>query len=658
MIDSKCIASLLFLPLILSCVGELQEPVSSILEDSIPEDAILLDGFSEEIALDRYIDLESVSGLVTSDGDFLSVIEDKHLFIEQNDDGALRISSFEIIRNDGSIEKKYVAQKPVFRSGSDFRNSFFRHYAVGYSYDGVYGSDCDLSSVRCQVINKAVLDYVQQKEMQDLLSLDYTNSSYAKSSISHSVVEYIQNSNFSADGEAEILMFGVDAVSTCHVFEDGTIDKSIIHEERLEEVAHYILNAESIRALSSKYPNLLTSSFRHALAKLNDAVHTGDIKIINDFIDMYGSHIVVASSIGARLSMDVQIETSKIYTMEEIGSMNNLTIATLFNQNKDQQDQDRKYEILKNSKCRIDVSGGDITCLDKAVDLTYFNNDGLTASMLEEWTSSIRFDKDDIPGSNVELIDLEYMPIWDIVPDETLCSAIEDVVRGNAAQLQTYLGNRNFINVVFPASFNSVRCRVGNDISEFDNPSIVEIIAANRHVATVCKEYVPEIDWNSKVSVAYPIYEGKIKMNNGLCIHEGRAYNISWSNGNYVVTMLADNGMDGNIYMFCGALYPYPIKGTEYQKGHPILGCERPGGISIEGELQGEMVKVFKHFRHFYLENKNEYDDLTNWSYSADEPEEASSYPQFFPVGDYSGRMVRDDGYVYFYNTLKIGYVD
>ena len=65
---------------------------------------------------------------------------------------------------------------------------------------------------------------------------------------------------------------------------------------------------------------------------------------------------------------------------------------------------------------------------------------------------------------------------------------------------------------------------------------------------------------------------------------------------------------------------------------------------------------MVKHFNHFYLKDKERYDNLPNWSWSTQQPHEAADFPDYFDATTWKDRMVRNDDYIYIWNTTEIGY--
>lgn len=621
---------------------------------------VVIGGLDQMVAL-PFAGTGSVVGVEVEEGDFLTALPGGRLYAEQNDDGQWRQGTIRVKLSDGSSRHLTLGQRAATRSEVQSQKSFYRHHAIGYSYDAVYGNYCDLKYVRCQVLNRAILEAVDTLEANGISKEEDLNGTNFSSSVSTSVVDYMQNRNFVANAEAKMaLILGGEVKDFCHIFEDGTEDRYILHNERELPRARYTLQIGDLQSLVQKYPSLLTSSFRKAVEKLA-ATDVDDWKAVDDFINIYGTHVVNAATLGARLTVDVQVKANKFDTREADSLMAEATIATLFKLSHTSESQTKNYQILRDCKCHVEAIGGDVSTLDKLVSRTFFSNEDIDSEMLTTWEESVRFDGEDIANSNVEMTAMEVWPIWELVPDKSVANRLQARIQADAAIMLQLLGNRNFLNAQFPYPISSVTCRIGNQSKQkFDNPAVTDVIVDGRHVATVCREMVPAISKTDYVQVAYPIYEGRVKLTDGLCVHDGKTYSVDWRNDHFKVNEV--DGLtteDGYLYLTGGVLSTSSFDNVDYQTGHLVLGCERPGGININGSLAGDMVKVQKHFGHFYLaDDKSHYGNLPNWSYVTSAPAEAAEvdYRDYFPQGEWQNRMVRDNSYVYIFNTTELGY--
>lgn len=598
--------------------------------------------------------LADVSEIKMLEGDFISPISGGRFYHERNDGSARREARVLVTRGDGSDTTLVYSQPPASRAsaGATLRQ-FYRHHGVGYSYNAVYGDYCNLKDFRCQILNRAEIDRISEEEGASLINVNVMHEVSAESSVYTSVVDYVQNTNFKASAEGDIILFSGGVSATCSAFEDGVTESYILKDEMRLTAAEYSLAYNDIAIYAQRYPTLLTSSFRTAVGNITD------MKSVDDFITVYGTHVVTFARLGARLTLEAQVDTRKFEETEQEYALAAAQIATLFKKSQTTSSIEKNYKVLKSSTCRVDILGGDRSILDGIVGMTSFDNSKVAQDLDSRWLNSVTFDDEDLVSSNVELIDMEVVPIWKFIPDAEKARLVEARVTGNMGLLAERFSNKNFINTRFDGHPSSVACTVGGmGRKTFDNPETVDIIAANRPVATVCKEYVPEISQREKVFVAYPIYEGRVKLTDGLCIHGGNAYKVDWRHDRYTVTKLNGEGTvtASDIYMNLGGLSYRQSTNLEYQPSHPILGCERPGGIGIDGSVGGAVHKVFKHFGHFYLDTTDSFSNLPGWSFLRQNPSEAANYPGFFSGNTYRNRMVRNDNYIYLWNPTEITY--
>lgn len=594
------------------------------------------------------------------EGDFIVPFDDGSLYVERNDEGDVRHATLNITLSTGIVRRITLAQKPALAATrATSMRAFYRHHALGYSYDALGGEYSNPADIKCQVLNRAVVEQVAQKVKIPFIKVNYQSEAQFYNSVSTSLVRYAQNTNFTASVDADICLFQKSVKKSSSVFEDGQIETYILHNEEVIPKVEYSLSSTSLKRELLQYPQMLTASFRHAISDLHTtlAANPQDFRSIDLFLDAYGTHVVNYAALGAKLWVDVQVSTHRFNDVYRDTVVSKTALLCLFEKASATSKEQAAYAILKDNACRIEVLGGDLSLLDKYVSISVFDNSDVDADALSQWEHSIKFDENDISNSNVELFSIKVEPIWNYIVDPLVSRYVRTRILGDAAQMQELLGNRNFICTTMPAHPTQVTCRIGLQQHVItSNPAVVDIIAANRHVATVCRERVPEISKNEDVFVAYPIYEGHIKLSDGLCIYNGIVYSVDWRYGEFNVSKVGESGSD-SIYMNGGLLSAGREEFVKYQLSHLILGMERPGGIGVDGGLSGEYVPTIKYFGHFYLQNKESYDNLPGWDYCKQEPaEKEGKYDSYFPAGNYSNRMVRRDDYIYNYNTKEIGY--
>ena len=535
---------------------------------------------------------------------------------------------------------------------AESQQNFLRDHAVGYSYNAVSGSFSSLDDVRCQVINRAELDRLKGTSYYTLYVVDNTQTDKTEGRVFHSVTEYIQNTNLKANGKAEItLIAGGEAKANCSIFEDGTKDCYLVNVNSKISSGKYLLQADAIAELSKSYPTVLTASFRDAVKQVAEAPNIPEERwraCVDSFINTYGTHVVTYAEMGGSLDALVQIETTRFKTQNFTDySLSADVLAGMFSYAADSDKTSEEYEYLQDAKCRINVLGGDVSILDALTKMNYYGVNAVDISAFGKWKSSLVFDTDDYKKSTAAVIDMDFTPIYDLVTDETAQKRLRTVIKGNTQDLIDLLGNRNFVNVSFPYAGQTLSYTLGGKTKKSCTaPDVTDVIHAGRHVATICSEHIDAIDSLQDVRVVYPIYEGRIQLYNGLCLHNGHAYSVAWKEDVCMVTDEGEASCDGMVYITAGAPSFTAYQNITYNQGHLLPGIEIDTPFKVDGSYNNSAAVYFvkKTKGNFYLpktSGKSSITGIPNWTY------------------DTAAKMMkRNDDYVYIYNPNELAYND
>lgn len=535
------------------------------------------------------------------------------------------------------------------------KSVFLYNHGVGYGYNAMSGDFCDIEDVRCQVINRPMLEYYNDESDEDMLIVDYKHEWESSSSVSHSFVEYIQNTNFQAEGSANIMVVGSGKVSAmAHVFEDGTVDQYILTCRQRVAAGSYRLNLSAIKDMASRHPDLLTASFREAVEHLKECDDSNWEVRVDSFLNMYGTHVITSATLGAELKIDVQIKSTDYRTIEESGTKIEMDIIKLLDYKRATAEQYKDYKHLQDSKCIVSVLGGDVSTVDRLISMNLYQAGVVDETNIANWRKSVVFsegNKDD----NSELIDMEVAPIWELIPDQNVADLVRIRIEGSVDALIARFGNKNFINAHFTIPSGDVSYCRGGELTTVQDPDIVDVVCAGRHVAAICREWVPTISTSQKVKVVYPIYEGRIKTTSGICRHQNATYKVEWTGKELLATVIEDAAnSDSDVYLLAGIPSFHEYKNITYQEAELMPEVEMSKPILPNGTFDKSCrtFSVFKHFGNFYLDSTDSIAGIQNWTYERELPEEAARYGNYID-DTYKNRMRRDDAYLYVYNPIE-----
>lgn len=551
-----------------------------------------------------------------------------------------------------------------------------RNHGVGFSYDAIYGEKCDVGSVRCQVLN---LDFLRNKQVY---RIDDAGKSKLDKVCSHSFSEYCHNTNITAKASADLPLYKEDYSRAASIFEHA-LDTCISVTTTQIETACFKFIASSLweYTLEEEGEECLSDNFLYAL----DRIRRTDVEntaVVDSFIQIFGTHVITSATIGGKLQLDIVTDRKNVKTFVNEKVLKESSLDVLFKRMESTvNEKDKKYihGILKNAQLHLSITGGDQSAFGSLVSNLSPDNVMASANNLSQWAISIQLNEENIWDDKCEMVDMTVSPIWEFIPDKITANRVKARIIATAPTMQELYGNRNFLNVVIPSVPQTVTTTLGGKKVSFNSPWVVDVIAANRRVATICKEWVPEIDLNNSVQVIYPIYENRMLMEAGLCIHHDSVYQVKWLYDRFEVIKQDSVAPSGKVYLNFGTLECQGKEGVNYQTGKFIIGYEWPGSILPDGTLAKDKpyYETRKFLGNFFLNTDQKFTDLPNWDYQG-ESLSNSYYEGFFKKlpannqelpyrlsgiqlkgrtgkGHLGNRMVRNNNYVYYMNSTELG---
>lgn len=553
------------------------------------------------------------------------------------------------------------------------QQTMLRNHGVGFSFDAINGEKCDAGSVRCQVVDLATL------EADGAYDCDYVGHSEMTTSCSRSFAEYCHNVNTGTSVSGGVLIYKGSYMKTASIFEHAFDNSICFTAEMSERAVEKFIDTNIMDNLLKEEPErYLSDNFLYAIDKLRRA-GTDNVAVVDSFIEIFGTHVITDASVGGKLKLDVVTGQKTVSTLVQEQQIKEQSLNLFFKKKVETMTESELKAatmLLSNAELHLDATGGDLSPFSTLIANPSTDNPAATPETLENWLASINFDETHPWDSRCEMLDMEVTPIWEFIPDPTVAALVESRIKATAPTMQELYGNRNFVNVEIPAQPGTVTTGFNGRPMTVTDPWVVDVIAANRHVATVCKEWVPEIDPNSSVRVVYPIYDNRLQMDAGLCIHNGVPYRVKWLYDRFEVEK-TDTVVDGNtVYLTFGYLDYAKTDGADYLPGSLRIGYEWPGSIATDGSVANkeEICTTRKFLGNFYTDNDKRHDNLPNWTYTTADMSNkhyTETYAELFATDEpyrlsgvkldgrsgsanITGRMVRNQDYVYYINTTEI----
>lgn len=521
-----------------------------------------------------------------------------------------------------------TAEEQASRAAAERAEKLRRSWGVGWGFDAVSGEKNDLNSATSQIINLEELQKLTDG-FEGLYTEAYGSESYQTTVAGHSLAEYVHNVFVDTKASAEILMYEGSYRSKLSIWESVRERSKFITAQHIERRGVRTIDMESVAVAAQDNPQILTKSFIDAVEQLGVQVDGNNLEAIHEFLMCWGTHVVSQAALGGSLTLDVAVDEKAVNTHQADEKLTQNAIALLFKKMSEQGEDYNFEQVVKSAKCNFAVRGGNVSLTNEAVLNPSLDNAKLTPGMFDGWAQSVTID-------NAELVDMEVFPIWELIIDASLSSAVEAYVLDNAAQLADLFGGNNYTNTsISLANLSTVQCKIGGVTKTFNNPAAIDVVAGGRYVASIIHEVIPpriEPVW-----VVYPIYNRRIDITNGLFIENGKAYRVAWRYGEFEVTELGDTSST-TVWLNNGMPEVSRNGALDYIEGKFIFGCEVPGGITTGGAFSNAAAVGYrKSGGNFYLQNTTDYTapGLPGWHYVAGQG------------------MVRDDDYEYYLNLAE-----
>lgn len=576
---------------------------------------------------------------------------------------------------DGAFEWTRAADRST-------RLAFLRNYGVGYSYNAVNGEYCNWNDIRCQIINRNVVERVQELIPTETFYGQMTTEIVSYSSkYTYNTRDYVAGIRLDTKQAVDFGLYGKSKRTRQDVLEDGVRQQFYYSTDYSITKGQQWIDANNILAYiaDGQYELMLTESFRGAVKHMMNAVYNEKhdelylTAMVDSFLQVYGTHVVVSAVVGARLQLDLTHDMWRYNDQVQESEWTTEQILFAYSHRKENR-KESIYKFIENTSINVSAYGGDQSYLTDFMGKTQYDGTRTfdAQGAIAKWSESVKFTPDDDKNSNVELVDMKVKPIWDFIEPLDIMGEVVDRVKVEIMQDISYqqdqLGSVSLFNTSFPVNIANPKVKVHESSGGFrtcswesvrasfqdllpqDLKPIVNIVSGGRYVATICHE---EIDGKEYTTV-YPIYNGKISCHDGLAIDGDKAYTIRWSydNKGYELRQMSakDAPQTDVVYINDGALSLVKQDELTYAEAHPMLYVESTGGVQYDGSFDsGGLYLPQKRGLNFFIADPLQGVvkwQFINWNWVKDSDSDVM-------------KCMRDESaYTYIYSPTEMDYVE
>ena len=534
--------------------------------------------------------------------------------------------------------------------------TFIRNFGVGYSYNAVKGEFCNWKDIRCQVVDRNYCDFIENTYGYKYYFNEPSKGVNHFSKFDWSQRDYVAYSQMSFREEVDLGFYHGTRKKVQYIVENG-VEESFYYRLR-EERQHYDLMLdynELLKKFILGTEGLLTASFRDAVDHLAKA-DPEDIAVVDSFINVWGTHVVVEAFLGAKLDVEL---SNYVWRYKDTGYDYELTAQQFLDicKQKEEERREEGFTWIEHGKLTINARGGDQSTLTGLLgEYQYDGKATFSTDGIDKWRKSIYYDPNNELASNIEMIDMKAVPIWWFIKyiDLNVAERVRAAIEQDIALQRKLLGEKNFFSVSFPMRYPKATCQVQTNTGQWETltredsdtiPMLVNIVSGGRVVATVSEEVfnrradtvrvekrdtlwrytfrpvfigdthfvidsimtgikIDSVDVIRRDSlllwVAYPVYEGVVNLICGVGVDEkNHVYDVSWIDGKCIPKKRKNMDVDvvaqkDMFYVNLGRIDVEPTDGVIYDTSFPMAYYELSGGIQSDGTYQSTPLLVRK----------------------------------------------------------------
>ena len=246
------------------------------------------------------------------------------------------------------------------------RRMFVRNHGLGYGYNAVKGQYSNWEDIRCQVVDRDGLNsYVKYHGGEEFAHSRLANYVTHSSKFQHSLHDYIASVNLHLNEEVDLGLYQESKRKEQYFVEDGveesfffTVNRRSIMGERFVSGAPLL---DAVTWGKDPHPELLTPSFRASVEHVA-AYGKKDIAVVDSFVNVWGTHVIVQAFLGGELDINLQNYT---WRFKDIGFETEMTVEKFLkecNYTAEARQEDG-FTWIEQSKLGSRAKGGDQSML-------------------------------------------------------------------------------------------------------------------------------------------------------------------------------------------------------------------------------------------------------------------------------------------------------
>ena len=423
----------------------------------------------------------------------------------------------------------------------------YRSYGVGYGYNGT-GKYSNYDEVRDRVID---LSYIQQFDAEHgstTIVDDVSPSSYHHVYSGKDAITICEKLTKNSSVKVDMLLFQAEVSTTYNKTDMSSNEYAFCTIHDGLTVASRHLEPYDLYYIAREHPEALSPGFLRYQELAAEAIkknnNTEAIRIIQNMLQTYGTHIIYHANLGGKLKFSTTMNRFVTDSRESVDKQAGASFLYCIGQKDGTETQNWTVDTKEDRETHIEVLGGNSAIALEFTAMHESDDMAKKSEKIDEWFKSLRFDPN-LPkdSNNVELIDIKVAPIADLIVNEEVADLYNTLV-GKHVKYETS---------VLPRARNQIYAKIPtSSLRLYDRSVTNQVVVDHEIIGEILNEHVHNVEY----TVFYPTLGGKVGREGlGRRCSDDSLFTITWR---YVegkeeaakayVTPLVRINYDDNIY--------------------------------------------------------------------------------------------------------------
>ena len=402
----------------------------------------------------------------------------------------------------------------------EYIGDLYRSYGVGYGYNGT-GKYSDYDEVRDRVIDLAYIQQFDREHGSSTVVDDLSPSSYHHVYSGTDALTICEKLTKNSSTKVDAVLFQSEVKTTFNKTDMTTNEYAFctIHDgltlasRHLEPYDLYYIAREHPEALSPgfiRYQNLAAEAIKN-----NN--NTEAIRIIQNMLQTYGTHIIYHAKLGGKLKFSTTMNRHVVDSRTTVDEQATSSFLYCCGTTEGTETQDWVINTSEDRETHIEALGGNSALATKLSGLHDNDDMKLKSQVVDEWFKSLKFDPTvEKDSNNVELIDIKVAPISDLILDHSV-AVLYNLLVGKHIAYETE---------VLPRARNKVFAKIpATALKVFDRAVTNQVVCGHEIIGEVLNEHVHNVEY----TVFYPTLGGKMAREGlGRRCSDDSLFTITW----------------------------------------------------------------------------------------------------------------------------------